>query len=271
MKRKKASAADLATNRGKAKSSRGPHKTSDSGVGTQQEDAEFSALRKSLSAQLSPETPLQHVAFDNVVYCSWRCSLAIHLDAKSSAQCLGEQTPEGQGETGSKTDFKVSGWYGWDRDSLRAGIKFLSRCRDEFENCKRIRDEWKEDMDRGWGEEFFADLKNWEPANWTAVLLADHLQQHSARYRRPLPPIDTEAEPRVLSDPFQNKQMVSKLLNQEIRHLSALAVITNQKVAAGSGGAHGNPLGVSSHYFTFAMHDLHRAVEWFMRLRRRHL
>jgi hypothetical protein len=244
-------------------------KNSNSGVGTKQEDPEFSALRKNLFAQLSPTTPLQHIAVETVLSCSWRCRLAIRLDAESAAQFVGE-LPKAEGETNFETDPTVSRWYGESREALRTGIRFLSRCKEDFESFARIRDDWKEHMDRGWGEDLFADLKKWEPANRDALLLADHLVRHQRRFGGSLPNT-TEGEPEVMPDPLLQKQMVSKLLTQEIRHLHALALITDQKVGVARGRLNGSVMGFESHYLKSAMHDLQRSVEWLKRLRRHHL
>jgi hypothetical protein len=109
----------------------------------------------------------------------------------------------------------MNNWYGADGESLRAGIRFLSECRDDFENNGRIREEFKADLARCSGEDFLSDLIKWEPGNWEAVVLADHLVKHAEQFRRPLPTIATEAAPEVLPDPFQGRHMVSKLLTRK--------------------------------------------------------
>ena len=165
----------------------------------------------------------------------------------------------------------MNNWYGADGESLRAGIRFLSECRDDFGNNGRIREEFKADLARCSGEDFLSDLIKWEPGNWEAVVLADHLVKHAEQFRRPLPTIATEAAPEVLPDPFQGRPMVSKLLNQEIRHLSALALISDQKAGVGGGGFNGRALRFLSDNLKSAMDDLQRAVEWYRRLRRHNL
>jgi hypothetical protein len=241
-------------------------KSSNSRVRTKQEP-ELNALRRSLLASLSPHTALESIAAETVVACSLRCKVAAGLGAKSAAHFLGEQTPEAEGVTSSQAVSKVSQWYGASRESLRAGIRFLSRCKDDFETNARTRDDWKKDMDRGWGEELFADLKKWEPSNLVVFQLADQLVTHQQLHGGSLPGA-AEGEPEVMPDPLLNKQMVSKLLSQEIRHLHSLALVSDQKVGVARGGFNGIAQGLASHDLKSVMHDLQRALEWFMRLRR---
>src|SRR5579872_3279375 len=125
-------------------------------------------------------------------------------------------------------------------------------------------------MDWGWGEDFFADLKKWEPAHLVAFQLADHLVKHQQLYGGSLPSTG-EREPEVMPDPLLQKQMVSRLLSQEIRHLQAIALLTDQKVCVPRGRLNESSLGYSSADFKSAMNDMQRTVEWFMRLRRHHL
>jgi hypothetical protein len=248
---------------------KGNCKNSNSGVGTKPEE-DFSALRRSLFAQLSPTTPLQRIAVGTVASWSWRCKLAADLDATSAARPPGEETPKADGETNSETNSKISQWYAADRESLRARITFLCRLKADFENCGRIRDDWKDDLTRCFGEDFFTDLKKWEPPNWDAALLAAHLVKHAETFGGPLPNTPEE-EPIMISSPFQQKQMVSKLLSQETRHLRALMLMTDQKAGAARGGLNGSALGFESHDLESAIHNQQRAVQWFMRLRRHHL
>lgn len=137
-------------------------KSSNSRARTKQE-AELNALRRSLFARLSPRTALESIAAETVVACALRCKVAAGLDAKSAAQFLGEQTPKAEGVTNSQAVSKVRQWYGASRESQRAAIRFLLHCSADFEANLRVRDEWKEDMDRGWGEDLFTDLKKFEP------------------------------------------------------------------------------------------------------------
>jgi len=241
-------------------------KSSNSRVRTKQE-AEFLALRRGLFAQLHPTTPLQRIAAEMVASCSWRCVLSIRLDAKSAAQLLGEQTPEAEGEAESETDPKVSQWYGASRESLRAATRFLGRLKADFEYCGRLRDDWRDDLIRCSGKDFFEDLKKWEPANLTALQLADQLVKHQSLFGGSLP---TEGQPALMPDPLLQKEMLSKLLSQEIRHLLALANIAVQRDGAPS-GSNGNALGLVSNHVKPAMDALQRAVAWFMQLRRHRL
>jgi hypothetical protein len=243
-------------------------KKSNSDVGTKKEP-EFNALRRVLFAQFSPRTPLQQTAVEAVAACSLRFMQATRFVANDAAQSFRERTPEAEGEANTDTSPKVTRWYGADRRSLREGIKFLSLCAQQFEASPTIREEWKEDMDRGWGEDLFAELKKWEPKNYEAVLLVGHLITHAQTFRRPLPNIP-EGEVKVMPDPFLQKQMVCKLIRQEIRHLQALAQISDQRADA-PGGVNENAMSLAFSYLKSAMDDLQRAVEWFMRLRRHRL
>jgi hypothetical protein len=234
------------------------------------QEAELNALRRNLFASLSPKTALESVAAEMVVACSLHCKVAAVLDAKSATLVLVEQTPEAEGVTNSQAVSRVSQWHSASPKSRRDAIRFLEQCSKDFGENLRVRDEWKEDMDRGWGEDLFADLKKFEPANTDALLLATHLVKHARLYRKPLP--DTPGgECKVIPDPLLQKQMVSKLLNQEIRHLMELTQITNQRTDVALGGTNRNALGLVSNQVTPAMFALQGAVEWFKRVRRHNL
>lgn len=75
----------------------------------------------------------------------------------------------------------------------------------------------------------------------------------------------------MVPDPLLQKQMVSKILSQEIRHLEEIAQFTDQTADAEPGGGNRNALGLVSNHVTSAMDDLQRSVEWFKRLRRHNL
>jgi len=239
-------------------------KNSNTDIGTKRNIVESSALRRSLFAQFSPRTPLQQLAVEEVVFHSWRYELATRLDAKRATQVLEEQTPEGDIP-------KVSQWYGANLESMRAAAKFLSRVKDEFESCKRIRDEWKQDLIRCCGEDFLTTLMNWQPANWDAALLAAHLVRHAKTFRMPLPNIPEEGGPKEIPSPFLQVQMVSKILSQEISHIQALILMTDQRAGAARGGLNGRALRFESEDLESAKHGLQRAIEWFMSLRRHNL
>src|SRR5438067_4102887 len=90
-----------------------------------QDKPEFNELSRLLGKELAPETPLEHVAFGNVVYCCWRSlRLAPRLEARMLAPLLREPDQEAQAELPADGNPIMHHWFGESRQSLNEGRKF---------------------------------------------------------------------------------------------------------------------------------------------------
>src|SRR5947209_7061350 len=49
---------------------------------TDEEKSDFQQLQRMLCEQLNPATALQHVAFEKIVICCWRCKLAMRFEMR---------------------------------------------------------------------------------------------------------------------------------------------------------------------------------------------
>jgi hypothetical protein len=136
---------------------------------------ELEALRRQLEAQLKPATPMQWLAFDNVVTCAWRPRSAIRLESPLFAiefqACSQDRTEAADAEV----DPHLVRWYASSRLDLRAGVKSLERASAEFSALGRLRDETKDFLSRAFGPDFVDTLTQWTPLSKTAVLMADML------------------------------------------------------------------------------------------------
>ena len=102
-------------------------------------------------------------------------------------------------------------------------------------------------------------------------MLADYLTRHASTFRRPLPcDQDGENKPEVILDPDQSKQMVIKLLEQEVCILSDLWRSSERRVSD-SERAQIQAVDFAPRYFTTACRDLHRAVAWYTHLKKENL
>ena len=236
-----------------------------------QDTPEFDELRKILLTELQPETPLEHVAFSNVVYCCWRCSrLAPRLEARMLAPLLRESAEDVSVELPSNGNPIMHRWFGANRQALKEGQKFLIRLLEDVRSSGTVREEWKDPLIQGFGSDFFEELTKWKPLNYQAALLADYLSEHAKTFRHPLPKIDqieNKASKEVILDPFQQKQMMEKLILQQIGFLGTIRALYDQKGVGPSEGQNTSPIEAASRYSTSTMRNMHCAIKFYRELK----
>ena len=158
-------------------------------------------------------------------------------------------------------------WYAASRQDLRAAIHFLEVVRQDFERSGRLREEWKDPLDKTFGIGCFELLTKWPSTSKDAILLANHLDKHSKTFRKPLPHLGDKDITQVVVDPNQALEMVDKLIAEKLQHLHDLHYSWNQRGSEAVGDANAPPVDFAPRYFTTASRDLHRAVEWYERLK----
>jgi len=232
--------------------------------------------RRALEAQLSPETVLQHVAFGEIVSCIGRCKLALRQEMRRVTKMLAESTaePTQRGQTDAST--AARDWYLSGRQGLREGLRLLEAVQQEFLRLERIDERWHAALDQAFGAQFRKLLTEWAPSDLSAVMIAHQLTEHQKLYGGSLPfsreePDSKEGEekvPKVILDPEQNKQMILKLLELEKSVVSDLWKSSDQRDASDSARAQTSAVDFAPRYFSTACRDLHRAVAWYIQLKK---
>ena len=223
------------------------------------EQPEFQALRREIDSELVPETILQRLAVDEILACSWKMKLAARLETRHLRAHLAEiAKQEGQNEASGEEALMI-GWYRSNRLNLRAGIRFLARLRDDVRTHGRVREFFTEELVHGFGTDFYDLLNTWLPVNVDAIAFTDQMLHHEENYKIPLP----DKIPRVVVDIRTHLQMVTKLLEQQARHLEDLDQTFEHRNATSRAG----PTDFAPRYFSSASRDLHRAIDWFVHLK----
>jgi hypothetical protein len=232
---------------------------------------EFEALRNGLHDQLSPATPLRHIAFDRILCAIWRHRLAVRFDAKRLKDTI-DQTEEKEdpGQREAPADNMLPRqWYGASPADLRTGTQLLSQLRDDVEANGWIHaEEWKSRVIQAFGENFFSTLTEWIPSNIDSILMAEMVTAHAERYNSPLPQANSETG-RTIVDPRLSWRFGIKLIDQMKGHLEDLARISKLAVAVNSGQERRtSALELANRYSTSATREVERAVEWYRILKK---
>lgn len=234
---------------------------------TDEQVEELQQLREHLRSEFRPTTPLQELAFEEIVCCAWRCRMAIRLEmTRVIAFEKMEDRVEPELALATGTALELEHWYGAGRQELRAATSFLKSLREGYLHLGRIPEDLREQLIRGFGPGFYEMLTEWIPPNIDAAIGAKFWADKGEFLGQD--PSDSRREGVVL-DPFQSQQMVTKLIDQQVMHLEAMArsfdlrsSLANQQQRA---------IEFAPRYFTTATRDLHRAVEWFTHLKEQKL
>jgi hypothetical protein len=133
-------------------------------------------------------------------------------------------------------------------------------------------------LDKAFGPRFRQLLTEWAPPNEAAAQAAYQLTEHVKLYGGPLPNltpepvsgVDEGKNPTLILDPYQSKEMVLKLLEQQESLLSDLLKSSEQR-ASDSARAQNDGGDFTPRYFTAACRDLDRAVASYMNLKEKNL
>jgi hypothetical protein len=236
-------------------------------------ETEFELLREGLHTQLAPATALQQVGFDNVLRCCWRCSLSHRAEMlRLNAYLKMTDEPEASADA-ADNNAVMKRWYGCDRATLREGRRLLSDLRQDVQEHGWIHaEQWKEPLTNGFGKEFHDMLNHWAPMSIDAILFAENVTRHAKKFPTiPLPEAEELANDKRVVDPRFKWQMMIKLIDLQDEHLASIAKIYDQGSGASSEAQPGHCLDLNSRYYTAAMRDMHRAVEWYRELKKKNL
>jgi hypothetical protein len=234
---------------------------------------EFEVLRDSLLQQFAPATPLQQIAAEKIVCCSWRCKMALRIESRTVAlQVSSKKEPKVEAAGGGDT-IRMEQWYATDYRSLQEGLRFLRGLRADVADCGLLLLEQdgplKESLIKGFGSNCYNRLIEWRGMSTTAILAAEHYAAMTETFGKlpamDLPQGDPEhpETPKVVPDPRLQWQMVVKLVEVEIEHLETLVRTRGQDFRE-------TPQALaefSPRYYADASRDLHRAVDWFLKLK----
>jgi hypothetical protein len=226
----------------------------------------FQALSRALYAQHSPKTEAQKIACEAVVFCTWRVRLAARQEMRQVEKLLDASKTEGTAQPEEQSPTVTNLWYAASKEALRGGIRFLSHVLEDYKTNHRLRPDWKESFDRAFGAEFYPALAKWTPASYDAILLTNDLIRHALTFRHDLFP-DGKKPPDVVVDSQQGDQMVIKLIERELQHLFDLRTSWEQRASSTVGPENPSRSDFTPRYFTTALRDLHRMVDWLVELK----
>jgi hypothetical protein len=103
------------------------------------------------------------------------------------------------------------------------------------------------------------------------IRFSKSVAEHAKVFRKPLPYPDDKDIAKVVVDPRQSLEMVSKLIEEKLQHLHDLNRSWEQRASEAVGAANASPVDFAPRYFTTASRDLHRAVEWYEYLKKKKL
>lgn len=229
------------------------------------EQEEFDTLVSQLGKKHLPKTPLQHLALRDIAWGTWRCGIALVLEARST-ETLTEQAEKTETVV-SETPVKPAAFYADSPVDLRAGIFFLKGVLEDFREYQIVREEWKPTLEVLFGSRFFPSLTDWTFADISSIHLANMMRAKVKDYNLQLPEeLRGYDELPIVGDPLQKQHLTEKLLEYQLRHMQEF-LATWQKRAEANTVANPRIADFSPRYYTTATRDLHRAVEWFWRLK----
>jgi hypothetical protein len=165
-------------------------------------------------------------------------------------------------------------WYWADYRSLQQGLRFLKELLADVADCGLLHLEQdgalKESLIKGFGSNFYNRLIEWKGMSTTAILAAEHDAAMTERFGLifpvgDLPPGDPDRPetPKVVPDPRLQWQMAVKLVEVEIEHLETLVRTRGQDFREAPQAL----AEFSPRYYADASRDLHRGVDWFLKLK----
>jgi hypothetical protein len=212
---------------------------------------------------------LQHIGFEQIVTCCWRCKLAIRLEMDRLRVYVTATHEPTSNETAPQRDVRETQWYGASREDLRNGIRILKELREDISQFGPLHLESRKDqIIKAFGVGFYDALTEWKHMNVSAMYLAETLRRHAETFNRPLPEDSRPPEgSNIVADPRQKLQMLVKLVDLQAQHLSDLQQINSE-------ASHMRETATNEfapRYFATASRDLQRAVDWYLYLRSKDL
>jgi hypothetical protein len=238
---------------------------------TEEDKPEVDKLARGIRAQLQPITALQEIAVGNIIACCWRCKLAIRREMQKLRELFEFANNQEVESEGAVDPSGPSQWYAAGRQDLKSAARWLDTVINNFDQDGTVREEWKKPMDAFFGADFYESLSKWTPMNSETVLMAKTLEMHATTYNLPIPAELRQSSPdRVTIDPNQGREMVTKLMKQELRHLTDLSRSWDLRESSASQARNATSADFGR-YYTAAVRDLQRAIESYVSLTKMNL
>ncbi len=162
---------------------------------------QLDAICTRLRSELTPETALQEIGFEEIAANIGRCKSALRPEMLQVARAFARDDQQPQSGESDRPSAKVD-WYLSGKQGLREGLRLLDELKQEFEQLGRIDEKWNEVLDSAFGPRFRQMLTRWDPRDMEAALFAQQLTSHAKTYNMPLPPW-IPASPRFALIPFR--------------------------------------------------------------------
>jgi hypothetical protein len=138
----------------------------------------FETPRRNLRDQLSPGTTLQEVGFERILIGIWKSKLALRLEAKQLKATFEQLdgVEHSVQEHGPAQSLLPPKWYYADRAARKAALSLLSNLLNVVQESGWLHaEEWKPEIVRVFGEEYFFLLTQWVPMTPSAIKMANML------------------------------------------------------------------------------------------------
>jgi len=239
---------------------------------TDEEKVSLEELRNALQEDLNPETQLEQIDFEYILWCELRRIRASNEESRW-ADSSGAKNASPSAAAAPAENNTPSKWAS--KADLTSATALLAATRDDINDDGWIHaEEWKEPMIKAFGERFYQSLVQWRPmSSLDDILLAEALCAKGKLYGMGLPtPLQTHLDlekKRVVVDPRLCQQMAVKLIEEKIRHLEEMKRVEGLTHDASGDRQRGRSLRAAARATAEAARELERALESYRRLKNR--
>ncbi len=239
-----------------------------------EEQPMFDDLRRKLRKELSPNSAVLELVFEDVVVAAWRMKLSLRCEqaevkyqlateSEQDAKALSDEEPP------MEYPYALTAW------QLGRRLKELEALREAFESRGGIlADEWEKPVSAAFGRDFWKTLVDWTPVPVDAILMGflRGVREREELYgMEPLgEPLTPEEKQECLRlDTFARQQMMLKLLDLERRHLLlALHHVQRTADSARASEERSGRLDLFLRYQTTARREFYRALKEYLQLKK---
>jgi hypothetical protein len=241
----------------------------------------FDALQVDLATQLAPRSALQRIACEQIIACVWRVKQALRMEAACLAGRLGTEKESEVGSAGR--EFSPPEWYGTTDGNVRRAIRFLGDLREHVSQngLRRVAEDpaWKDPIVGFFGPEFFELLVPFKDLNIDAIQLTRHLVEQSRIFDWPLPTFNVAESPTDQSASAERAQKEPPSMPPELQLNMVIAIIDLQSQHLKDALRTRSVGDVAQvvirqefpRYFSEASRDLQRALDSYIKLKKKRL
>lgn len=150
------------------------------------------------------------------------------------------------------------------RADRRNALKYLSLVRKMVADSGSLNlEKQKDTLTAFFGSQFYDELTSWAPQNPAVIHVAEFLAKQTETLNFPLP--EEMQDRSVVPDPRQSWQMALKLIDEKANYLQDLSRLDGAEPGS-TASMEAASLDGASRYFTSALRDLKRAIEFYFYL-----